>query len=110
MVKVSTSGLTEKEVRSLMEIMASQASENADDFLKNVSQSRATCKIRIPLRLIDSHCFRGEGATTTMSYAKPTYLNGARSRGTELCFTALGARLASHRSHWKALTCSSTQS
>ena len=110
MVKVSTSGLTEKEVRSLMEIMASQASENADDFLKNVSQSRATCKIRIPLRLIDSHCFRGKGATTTISYAKPTYLNGARSRGTELCFTALGASLASHRSHWKALTCSSTQS
>ena len=72
MVKVSTSGLTEKEVRSLMEIMASQASENADDFLKNVSQSRAACKIRIPLRFIDSHRFRGEGATTTMSYAKST--------------------------------------
>lgn len=72
MVKVNTSGLTEKEIRALFEVMASQVALNADDYAKNVSQSRATCKIRIPLSVIDGHRFRGENATTTMTYSKST--------------------------------------
>lgn len=66
MVKVNTSGLTEKEVRGLMEII------NSEDFLKNVNQSRATCKIRISLSFIDTHRFRGETVAVTLTFSKST--------------------------------------
>lgn len=72
MVKVSTSGLSEGEVRSLFECMVSQCVSNADEYLTQMMQSKSMCRAKIPACEVHTKAFRGDESKITFVYTKTT--------------------------------------
>jgi len=72
MVKVTTSGLTEEEVRALFEVMVSNQVNSSEEFLANLSQSKSMVKIKVAANVINSKMFRGQENVITLTYTKST--------------------------------------
>ena len=72
MVKVSTQGLKEEEIRSLFEHMVTLTVKDSNEFLQRMTQTRSMCRMKIPLTHVDEKKFRGENALTTLTYTKNT--------------------------------------
>ena len=58
MVKVSTEGISEVEMRALFELMGNQTCNDVGGFLQNVTQNKTMCRLKIPLGAMDSKNFR----------------------------------------------------
>ena len=74
MVKVSAKGFTEDEVRALFENMVSRHAKTSEEFLAHIHQSRAACKAKIPLHMVNSKMLRGETGLATFTYTKTTQM------------------------------------
>lgn len=74
MVKVTTQGCSEMEVRALLERMVDRFTKDEEDFMKHITQTRASCKARIPLNMVNSKAFRGETSLATFNYTKSTQM------------------------------------
>ena len=70
MVKVSTLGLSEGEVRSLFECMVSQCVSNGDEYLNQMTQSKSMCRAKIPACDVHTKAFRGDETKITFIYTK----------------------------------------
>ena len=72
MVKVAVENISEEEIRALMECMVSHWVKDSEEFLANMTQTRAMCRARIPARLVNSKVFGGEENKLTFIYTKTT--------------------------------------
>ena len=66
MVKIQVTNLDEAEVRGLFESVA----QNTEDI--TIAQSKAQCKLQLPLRRINQESFRSTTAMVTLTYTKNT--------------------------------------
>eukprot|EP00913_Durusdinium_trenchii_P014594 g13693.t1 len=74
MVKVSTKGCEEAEVRALFETMVARYVKDEEDYQRNLLQTRTTCKAKLPLSLVNSKIFRGETGFATFTFTKTTQM------------------------------------
>lgn len=63
MVKIDAKGLKEIEVIALMEIMTYCHAKNEEEIKVTIAQTRASCKTKLPLEMINAKEFRGEKST-----------------------------------------------
>eukprot|EP00913_Durusdinium_trenchii_P028931 g27126.t1 len=73
-VKIDTKGLKEIEMRALMEVMTYRYAKSEEEFKKTIVQTRASCKAKLPLEMVDSKQFRGEKGVLTMTYTVNTQM------------------------------------
>ena len=71
-VKVSTQGRQEVETRALFEAMVERHAKTEDEYQKMLTQTRASCKAKIPLSMMNSKAVRGENGLVTFTYTKNT--------------------------------------
>ena len=72
MVKVSTAGLNEEEVRALFEGAVSACVKDEKEYLENVIQNMSTCKVKIPLQKVNGKEFTGLETKATLTFTKTT--------------------------------------
>ena len=72
MVKVSTQGLAEGEIRSLFEHMVNLTVKDSEEYLQRMNQTRSMCRVKLPLGSIDEKKFRAENTLATLTYTKNT--------------------------------------
>eukprot|EP00438_Fugacium_kawagutii_P020699 Skav229155 [mRNA] locus=scaffold2275:264912:272030:- [translate_table: standard] len=72
MVKVSTSQLSEEEIRALFEVMVSESVKNSEEFDANTMQSKSMAKIKLKAEAINSRLFRAQENMITLTYTKST--------------------------------------
>lgn len=72
MVKVSTAGLNEEEVRALFEGAVSACVKDEKEYLENMIQNMSTCKVKIPLQKVNGKEFKGLEAKATLMFTKTT--------------------------------------
>ena len=74
MVKVSTTGLAEGEVRALFETVTNTWVKDSEEFLACVVQNQTACKIKMPLNKMNSKTFKGVEMKVNLSYTKSTQM------------------------------------
>ena len=69
MVKVPTKGCDEVEIRALFEAMVECYAKSEDECQKSLTQTRASCRCKLPLSMVNS---KGENGLVTFTYTKNT--------------------------------------
>ena len=72
MVKVAVEKISDEEIRALFECMVSSCVVDGDEYAKNMVQSKAMCKARIPARHVNDKLFGGEDNVLTFTFTKTT--------------------------------------
>ena len=71
MVRVAVENISE-EIRSLMGCMVNHWVKDSEDFVSNMTQTRAMCRARVPARVVNSKVFGGEENKLTFTYVRST--------------------------------------
>lgn len=74
MVKVSTAGLAEGEVRALFEAVTNTWVKDSEEYLECVIQNQTACKIKMPLNKMNGKMFKGVEMKVNLSYTKSTQM------------------------------------
>lgn len=72
MVKVSTAGLNEEEVRAFFEGAVNAYVMDEKEYMANMVQNMSTCKAKIALNKVNGKEFKGVEAKATFTFTKTT--------------------------------------